>query len=45
MCGCQSCNHTKALNAYEFERHAGCKTKHPNNHLYFESGKTIYQIV
>ncbi|XP_076916294.1 uncharacterized protein LOC143575946 [Bidens hawaiensis] len=45
MCGCQSCNQTKALNAYEFERHAGCKTKHPNNHIYFESGKTIYQIV
>ncbi|GKB48402.1 hypothetical protein Tco_1084060 [Tanacetum coccineum] len=35
----------EALNAYEFERHAGCKTKHPNNHIYFESGKTIYQIV
>lgn len=45
LCGCLSCNHTKALNAYEFERHAGCKTKHPNNHIYFESGKTIYQIV
>lgn len=45
LCGCQSCNHSKALNAYEFERHAGCKTKHPNNHIYFESGKTIYQIV
>lgn len=35
----------KVLNAYEFERHAGCKTKHPNNHIYFENGKTIYQIV
>ncbi|XP_023532225.1 uncharacterized protein LOC111794439 isoform X2 [Cucurbita pepo subsp. pepo] len=35
----------KMLNAYEFERHAGCKTKHPNNHIYFENGKTIYQIV
>ncbi|PWA50093.1 hypothetical protein CTI12_AA476260 [Artemisia annua] len=45
LCSCQSCNHSKALNAYEFERHAGCKTKHPNNHIYFESGKTIYQIV
>nr|XP_043631209.1 uncharacterized protein LOC122602687 [Erigeron canadensis] len=45
LCGCQSCNHSKSLNAYEFERHAGCKTKHPNNHIYFESGKTIYQIV
>lgn len=45
LCGCQSCNFNKVLNAYEFERHAGCKTKHPNNHIYFENGKTIYQIV
>ncbi|KAI3461523.1 hypothetical protein Pfo_018186 [Paulownia fortunei] len=45
LCGCQSCNYSKALNAYEFEHHAGCKTKHPNNHIYFENGKTIYQIV
>lgn len=45
LCGCQLCNYSKALNAYEFERHAGCKTKHPNNHIYFENGKTIYQIV
>ncbi|KAJ4834470.1 hypothetical protein Tsubulata_007926 [Turnera subulata] len=45
LCGCQSCNFSKVLNAYEFERHAGCKTKHPNNHIYFDNGKTIYQIV
>lgn len=45
LCGCKTCNYSKALNAYEFERHAGCKTKHPNNHIYFENGKTIYQIV
>ncbi|KAL2328719.1 hypothetical protein Fmac_022146 [Flemingia macrophylla] len=45
LCGCQSCKYSKVLNAYEFERHAGCKTKHPNNHIYFENGKTIYQIV
>ncbi|CAI0474980.1 unnamed protein product [Linum tenue] len=45
LCGCQSCNYSKVLNAYEFERHAGCKTKHPNNHIYFDNGKTIYQIV
>ncbi|XP_031401942.1 uncharacterized protein LOC116211625 [Punica granatum] len=45
LCGCHSCNYTKILNAYEFERHAGAKTKHPNNHIYFENGKTIYQIV
>lgn len=45
LCGCKSCNFSKVLNAYEFERHANCKTKHPNNHIYFENGKTIYQIV
>lgn len=35
----------QSLNAYELERHAGCKTKHPNNHIYFENGKTIYAVV
>lgn len=45
LCGCQSCNFSKVLNAFEFELHAGCKTKHPNNHIYFDNGKTIYQIV
>lgn len=35
----------QTINAYEFERHAGCKTKHPNNHIYFENGKTIYAVV
>lgn len=45
LCSCQSCNFSKVINAYEFERHAGCKTKHPNNHIYFESGKTIYGVV
>ncbi|XP_044500901.1 uncharacterized protein LOC123222057 isoform X2 [Mangifera indica] len=44
QCSCQSCNYSKIINAYEFERHAGCKTKHPNNHIYFENGKTIYGI-
>ncbi|KAL1188931.1 hypothetical protein V5N11_029038 [Cardamine amara subsp. amara] len=45
LCGCGSCNLNKVLNAYEFERHANCKTKHPNNHIYFENGKTIYGVV
>lgn len=45
LCGCQDCNLSIALNAYEFERHAGCKTKHPNNHIYFENGKTVYAVV
>ncbi|KAL5716559.1 hypothetical protein ACHQM5_018230 [Ranunculus cassubicifolius] len=44
-CGCNSCNYNKVLNAYEFEKHAGSKTKHPNNHIFFDNGKTIYSIV
>ncbi|KAL2517109.1 hypothetical protein Adt_13356 [Abeliophyllum distichum] len=35
----------QVLNAYEFEHHAGCKTRHPNSHIYFENGKTIYAVV
>ncbi|CAA3015546.1 Hypothetical predicted protein [Olea europaea subsp. europaea] len=45
LCGCEECNLSNAVNAYEFERHAGCKTKHPNNHIHFENGKTIYAVV
>ncbi|KAJ6772818.1 AUTOIMMUNE REGULATOR [Salix koriyanagi] len=44
LCSCKACSN-KVLNAYEFERHANCKTKHPNNHIYFENGKTIYAVV
>ncbi|GAB2230112.1 hypothetical protein Droror1_Dr00014369 [Drosera rotundifolia] len=45
LCGCQTCNFSKVVSAFEFERHASCKTKHPNNHIYFENGKTIYGVV
>nr|GLL40222.1 uncharacterized protein LOC109187050 [Ipomoea trifida] len=34
-----------AVNAYEFEKHAGCDTKHPNNNIYFPSGKSLYSVV
>ncbi|CAN0926678.1 hypothetical protein LINGRAHAP2_LOCUS35479 [Linum grandiflorum] len=45
LCSCQACNFSKVINAYELERHANCKTKHPNNHIYFDNGKTIYGVV
>ncbi|KAL9250196.1 hypothetical protein AKJ16_DCAP14870 [Drosera capensis] len=45
LCGCQTCNFSKVVSAFEFEQHASCKTKHPNNHIYFENGKTIYGVV
>ncbi|MED6214022.1 hypothetical protein PIB30_098955 [Stylosanthes scabra] len=45
LCSCDECKEPQPLNAYEFERHAGSKTKHPNNHIYFENGKTVYGVV
>ncbi|XP_050387431.1 uncharacterized protein LOC126803722 [Argentina anserina] len=51
LCSCADCNHSKVMNskfschAYEFERNAGAETKHPNNHIYFENGKTIHAVV
>ncbi|KAJ4827703.1 hypothetical protein Tsubulata_027563 [Turnera subulata] len=45
LCGCPSCNFTRVLSAYEFEQHAGAKTRHPNNHIYLENGRPIYNII
>ncbi|CAK9147247.1 unnamed protein product [Ilex paraguariensis] len=46
LCGCSACNFSKVLSAYEFELHAGgCKTRHPNNHIFLENGKPIYNII
>lgn len=35
----------QVVSAYEFELHAGSKTRHPHNHVYLENGKPIYCIV
>lgn len=35
----------QVVSAYEFELHAGNKTRHPNNHIYLENGKPIYSII
>ncbi|KAK4801377.1 hypothetical protein SAY86_021864 [Trapa natans] len=45
LCGCSLCNFLRVLSAYEFEQHAGFKTRHPNNHIYLENGKPIYSII
>lgn len=45
LCGCTSCGFSKVLSAYEFEQHAGTKTRHPNNHIYLENGKPVYNII
>ncbi|ESQ45117.1 hypothetical protein EUTSA_v10010118mg [Eutrema salsugineum] len=45
LCGCTACNFTKVLGAYEFEKHADRKTKHPNNHIFLENGRSVYSII
>lgn len=45
LCSCPLCNYSKTLTAYEFELHAGGKTRHPNNHIHFENGNPIYGII
>ncbi|KAL5537316.1 hypothetical protein UlMin_045665 [Ulmus minor] len=45
LCGCSLCNFSRVLSAYEFELHAGVKTRHPNNHIYLENGRPIYSII
>ncbi|CAI9098182.1 OLC1v1034789C1 [Oldenlandia corymbosa var. corymbosa] len=45
LCSCSSCNFSRVLSAYEFELHAGVKTRHPNNHIYLENGKPVYSII
>ncbi|KAG2329074.1 hypothetical protein Bca52824_000254 [Brassica carinata] len=45
LCGCAACNFTKVLGAYEFEKHAGRKTKHPNIHICLENGRSVYHVV
>ncbi|GMH10703.1 hypothetical protein Nepgr_012544 [Nepenthes gracilis] len=45
LCGCCSCKFLKCVNAFDFQSHAGGKTNHPNNAIYFESGKSVYHVV
>jgi hypothetical protein len=45
LCGCTTCNFSKVLSAYEFEQHAGAKTRHPNNHIFLENRRAVYNIV
>ncbi|CAL5207132.1 unnamed protein product [Lathyrus oleraceus] len=45
LCGCSMCSYSRVLSAYEFEQHAGAKTRHPNNHIFLENGKPIYSII
>ncbi|KAJ0965304.1 hypothetical protein J5N97_026442 [Dioscorea zingiberensis] len=45
QCGCSSCNFTVVLSALKFESHAGAETKNQNNHIFLESGISLYALV
>lgn len=45
LCGCPSCNFYNVISAYEFEMHAGCRSRHPNKHIYLDCGKSIYSVI
>ncbi|XP_015072391.1 uncharacterized protein LOC107016434 [Solanum pennellii] len=48
LCSCDNCKSSEKkilLSAMEFERHAGCKSNHANNHIFFDSGITILAVV
>lgn len=45
LCLTSLCMVFQVLSAYEFELHAGAKTRHPNSHIYLENGKPIYSII
>ncbi|CAH8382683.1 unnamed protein product [Eruca vesicaria subsp. sativa] len=45
LCGCAACNFTKVLGAFEFEEHAGGKTKHSNKYIFLENGRSVYNVV
>ncbi|CAN0926660.1 Increased DNA methylation 1 [Linum grandiflorum] len=45
LCGCSFCSFSKVLSAYEFEQHAGVRTRHPNSHIYLDNGKPISSVI
>ncbi|XP_072976201.1 uncharacterized protein [Typha angustifolia] len=45
LCGCSSCNCTKVVSAYQFEKHAGVTSSNQNNHIFLESGISLYNLV
>ncbi|KAF8389917.1 hypothetical protein HHK36_024436 [Tetracentron sinense] len=45
LCGCLLCNRSKVLSARKFEKHAGCKSEHPNNHIFVGNENSLFSIV
>ncbi|CAN6471312.1 unnamed protein product [Victoria cruziana] len=45
LCSCSSCNGSKVVTALDFERHAGCLTKHAYSYIFVPNGMRLYTAV
>ncbi|TVU47528.1 hypothetical protein EJB05_07132, partial [Eragrostis curvula] len=46
LCGCSECNYsTQVLNACEFEQHSGESSHNQNDHIFLETGISLFRVV
>ncbi|RWR93833.1 zinc finger protein [Cinnamomum micranthum f. kanehirae] len=45
LCSCSSCNGSKVVLPFEFEKHADSLNKHPSMYIHFENGKTFRDVL
>ncbi|KAI4993964.1 hypothetical protein ZWY2020_008277 [Hordeum vulgare] len=44
-CGCMECDYSNIMNACEFEQHAGQSTNNQNDHIFLDSGISLYKLI
>uniref|UniRef100_A0ACD5X0V3 Uncharacterized protein n=1 Tax=Avena sativa TaxID=4498 RepID=A0ACD5X0V3_AVESA len=44
-CGCSQCGYNNIMNACEFEQHAGQSTNNQNDHIFLETGVSLYKLI
>ncbi|KAF7054421.1 hypothetical protein CFC21_062095 [Triticum aestivum] len=44
-CGCVQCDYSNIMNACEFEQHAGQLTNNQNDHIFLDSGISLYKLI
>ncbi|XP_040378062.1 uncharacterized protein LOC102718159 isoform X2 [Oryza brachyantha] len=44
-CGCSECGYKNIMNACEFEQHSGESSNNQNNHIFLDSGISLYMVI
>uniref|UniRef100_A0A0D9Z5G0 N-acetyltransferase domain-containing protein n=1 Tax=Oryza glumipatula TaxID=40148 RepID=A0A0D9Z5G0_9ORYZ len=44
-CGCSECGYRNIMNACEFEQHSGESSNNQNNHIFLDSGISLYMVI